>query len=246
MAYDLTLALDDNAGVLMDTPAFLDVAVGNGDVGELVTFTMLVDEVSVVLLADLELDEYGMGEFSVPIPELLTGTHELIVTGEVSTTATLEFAVDRAPLDPTEEVEDETPVLPEVDYEDYRWHLVDTVADIGWTFPANPRRWSNPERPGWFEHEGTAAPDGQILAWEAGNNSWSWDCTGYLDDEATYDALVFWGSLRRRFWLIDHRHELRYVTFDRVELTPRIVPDKPWAHDYKITVVQFYRQDLEG
>lgn len=245
---DLVLSMaEDEDPVLVDTPNTLRVSVGNGDPDEEIIFSAY-DGVGVWAAIDEEtLDEYGSIEMSVEIPALLAGTYTLRVAGDTSTDE-FEFTVTRDPMDETSDVDaNDHPEPPTFDLETTAWQLVDTTpGGESYILPRNPDRWTNPLKPNRLEHDVTTAPDGAILAWQGGDRPWPFEFSGYIDTKAEYDALEFWANLRRRFWLVDHRHRLHYVTFEHFDATARIVPNKPWAHDYTMKAVHFYRQNWDG
>jgi hypothetical protein len=232
------------------TPYDVDVEVGNGDVDEAVTFNLYDSTTGEWLdLLSTETDEYGYVACAVPLPTVAAGDYELEVAGTTSTTsARLPFTIVRDALDETDDPDDEAlPDLPATYGDPGTWRLVDLTPTAPRTYQLtrNPSRWTNPERPSFLEHEVTTAPDGNVLAWQGPDRSWTFEFSGYLDTQAEYEELEFWAGLRRRFWLIDHRERARFVTFEHFDARARIVPNVPWAHDYTIRVVHFYRSDLE-
>lgn len=246
---DLSASLDDDSVELNDTPAFANVNVGNGDSNEAISFD-LYDATSTLVAGGLwteTLDEYGTVETAVPLPAVLAGTYSLTVVGTTSTNDSVTFTVDQDPLPTTEDTQGDQPTLPTLVAADSgRWRLADLTVgkERVYVFERNPARWTNPNRPNYLEHDVTTAPDGNILAWQGASRSWTFEFSGYLDTQAEYEELEFWSNLRRRFWLIDHRDRVHYVTFDHFDAKARIVPNKPWAHDYTIRVVHFFRQDM--
>lgn len=246
---ELSLEFEKGAETqLHDAPAYLMVVVGDGLEEESVTFSLVGDAGAWADFHTLDLDNWGMSIASVPIPAVPAGVYELTVVGEASTAASIVFHVLNDPLDDTEEDDEtEAPAYPEWTPNLHRWRLIDTatVNNVGgWEFLKNPSRWTNPNFPNFLEHDVTTAPDGNVLAWEGAQRSWTFEFSGYLDTQEEYEALEFWSGLRRRFWLIDHRDKARFVTFDHFDARARIVPGKPWAHDYTIKVVHFYRAQL--
>lgn len=248
MADDLVLSMaEDEDSLLVDTPANLLVNVGNGVGSEAVTFTIVTATETWPGVDTITLDEYGSAQLAVAIPALLTGSYTLQAIGTVSTTAELDFGVTNDPLDDTGGTNADNPAAPTFDLGTTAWQLVDTtVGGDTYVFARNPARWTNPLKPHSIEYDVTTAPDGNVLAWEAGERPWTFEFSGYIDTQAEYEALAFWAGLRRRFWLVDHRHRLHYVTFEHFDAQARVVPNKPWAHDYTMRAVHFYRQNWDG
>jgi hypothetical protein len=243
----LSLTFDAGADrTFEDTPAYVVASVGNGDENEVIAFDLSGTAGSWVDIYTETLDSWGALPVSVPIPSVPAGTYTLTVRGTTSTSDTLTFVVSNDPLDDAED-EDESnePVYPVWTENLHRWRLIDTSLSNnvgGWEFVKNPSRWTNPNQPSFLEHDVTTAPDGNILSWEGAQRSWTFEFSGYIDSQVEYEALEFWSNLRRRFWLIDHRDVARYVTFEHFDARARIVPGKPWAHDYTVKAVHFYRK----
>lgn len=257
MSWTLSLELDDdNDSDVVRTPAGLDVVVGNGGNEEVVTFAISDGTTTWGSLLVDGLDEYGTGDFTVPLPAVPAGAYTMSVTGPSSLAGSLDFTILNDPLsdtpDPGDTAEPVVPTVPDGLWPEepgiVHWRLFDTSTNspaAPYTFPRNPKAWTNPLKPNFLEHDVTSAPDGNVLAWQGADRSWTFEFSGYLDTQAEYEALEFWTNLRRRFWLIDHRNRVHYVTFEHFDAKARIVPNKPWAHDYTVKVVHFYRQDLE-
>lgn len=244
---DLIVSITVEDAEVLNTPAYLDVRVGDGEADEIVSFDLYGDAGVWIGLATATLDAYGGVLTSIPLPAVPTGLYVMQVIGSVSTTGYAEFTVLEPPLDDDVDDEASVPDLPEAT-DDHHWRFVDTTvgSTYEYTMTRNPQKWTNPSKPLFLEHDVTTAPDGNILAWQGADRSWTFEFSGYIDTQAEYEALEFWAGLRRRFWLIDHRNRARYVTFEQFDARPRIVPNKPWAHDYTMRVVHFYRQDLSG
>lgn len=241
--YDLTLSLDDH--LVYETPCVLDARVGNGQDAEDVTFTLYQDALLIddeILEEGVELNVDGTASVSLQIPALPAGTYTIRALGALSglATDTLVVEVDALVDDPEPDLPPEIPDLDETQH----WRFWDTTLGDphGYEMPHNPSAWTSPWKPLWLEHQTTTAPDGAILAWQGSDRAWTWQFSGYLETQEAYEALQFWTELRRRFWLIDHRNQLHYVTFDNFDARARVVPNKPWAHDYTVSVVHFYRQ----
>ena len=241
---DLTLYLADDE--LDNTPANVLAYVGNGDDEETISFSITGPGGTFPGLISEDLDEDdGTIAISVPLPELTAGTYVLTVTGTVSGSTTAALVILDEALDDTEDPDDnaepDVPVFtPDVSH---RWQFIDTTVgeEDTYTLPRNPARWTNPNRPNFLEHDVTSAPDGAVLAWEGAERSWTFEFSGYLDTQAEYEAFQYWTDLRRRFWLVDHRDKIHYVTFEHFDARARIVPNKPWAHDYTVRAIHFYR-----
>lgn len=245
----LTLTLDDGFPELLDTPAYLDVLVGNGESNEVVDFALIGGSTTTALDQPITLTEFGSSTASVLIPALNQGVYALRALGATSSDSTdLTFLVLVDSLSELVDGDDTAavPTPPVVSTGSGSWRLVDTTTgeERYWQFIRNPARWTNPLQPKFLEHAVTTAPDGNVLAWEAADRAWQFEFTGYLDTQAEYVELQYWAELRRRFWLVDHRDRVHFVTFEFFDARPRIVPTKPWAHDYTIRAIHFFSQDV--
>lgn len=235
----LTLTSDDTT--IEMSPSEILVDVGNGVDGEEITFNLYGAVVEYDLVGDVYLDEFGTVNTGVPLPELPVGSYVLEAQG-VSGSASIVVSVTGAALDTTPEAIDNVePVPPPFDPTTH-WQFIDQRdPSIKWTMPHNPARWTSPLRPNWYTHDASSAPDGQVLTWQAASRAYPMEFSGYLDSQTVYDNLKFWANLRRRFWLIDHRNRAWLVTFQHFDAQARIVPNKPWAHDYTVKAVVFRR-----
>lgn len=242
----LAMAAEEDA-VLLRTPSLLSVNLGNGEADEVITFAVTDGTTTWANIDSVTLDEYGTSWVDVLIPGLVAGSYTLSAAGTITPAATLAFTVTGDLLNDVDDGDTaDLPTPPTVDTAVTHWRLVDSISGESYTFVRNPKSWTNPLRPTYLEHEVTTAPDGQVLAWQGGDRAWPFSFSGYLETQAEYDALEYWASLRRRFWLVDHRHRVHYVTFEKFDAVARLVPGKPWAHDYTVAAIHFYRQDWDG
>lgn len=229
---------------LDDTPAALVLSVSNGAPGELVDFVLSGNGLTPSILAQSTLDDAGVTSRSVPIPKLERGTYVLAAEGDASGTDTVTFTVQRAPLNSTEEdgLEEDDWALPVPPTGGGQWEFIDRYNPaLRWVFHNNPQEWSSPEPPNYFSHDAGTAPNAQIITWQAARRPYPMDFSGYIDTQAEYEELRFWSEQRRRFWLVDHRGRIWSVTCEHFDARARIVPNKPWAHDYTMRVVIFRR-----
>lgn len=232
------LVVDLDGDEVRETPGGLTVNIANGTGLDGITFS-LVGPVTVADFATTTLNEAGsLDDLTVPLPALLAGDYLLRVEGVVSGSedvpfTVLEDALSMDNLDPKA-----PPVPPTLDSAN-RWRLVSLDRSRTYQFVHNPRSWTNVFPPTEFTHDNTTAPDGQMLTWQAGERPWRMEFTGYLETEDEYTHLAFWASLRRRFWLIDHRNRTWLVTFEHFDAQARVVPNKPWAHDYTMKTLIF-------
>lgn len=238
----ITATCDPFDNALVDTPAIIETSIGNGIANETVTITRVGDA---TVLVTVDLDENGSATVDVPIPALAAGSYTLQYSGSAGDSTTLAFTVERGALSTTNEDSDAltVPSFTPTPTAVHHWQFIDnTIGDPhSYTMPKNPSKWTNPWKPQSLTHAATVAPDGQLLAWQAGDRAWTFQFSGVLTTQQEYEALQFWCDLRRRFWLIDHRDVARYVTFTHFDAQARIVPGNPWVHDYTVSVIHFLR-----
>lgn len=247
--FTLTATFDEDRDYLIDTPAFLNILVGNGAADEPIYVDLLING-DYDSVCEGVLDEFGRSTVPVPIPALYAGDYLLRVRGDTSNSTTLTYTILKDSIawgrEDLEGDNSNLPHVPELPVGNGAWRLFDSLPNREriWEFPRNPSRWSNPLKPNFLEHDVTSAPDGNILAWEGAEKPWTFEFSGYLDTREEYEELTYWANMRHRFWLVDHRDRIHYVTFEHFDAKARIVPNKPWAHDYTIRVIHFYEQDL--
>lgn len=243
----LTITLFDSD--LDSTPESVSATIGNGLPYETITFDLVgpaTASVTRTAIATATLDDTGATIVDVALPGVPAGTYTLRVHGTSSTLAYAPIIVreDALSEDPEPDNEPVPPVVPVT----VHWQLVDTTPgqERHYVFTHNPAKWTNPDKPLYLEHKPTTAPDGNLLAWQGADRSWTFEFSGTTLDQAEYQELQFWASLRRRFWLIDHRGQARYVTFAQFDTKARTVPNRPWVHDYTMRVVHFFRSATDS
>lgn len=186
--------------------------------------TVLTDETGIVLGADVPL-----------VDGLQPGVFQLIASGTLNgstVTASDSFTVLYDPFTtPTAEPTDTAPAATAAT----RWVLQDRASVLAeHEFTYNPTTMSSPWAPRTYTTDATTAPDGQAMIWEAIERAVDWEFAGYIDTEADHDALLAYGALNRRFYVIDHRQRAWTCTFVSVDLQPRRVIGKPYAFDYTV------------
>lgn len=233
----LEVALETD--VVDETPASLYATISAGFGRDTISLSLIgpttADDMQTEVLNDFGYIE----DLAIPLPGLAAGDYFLRVEGVASGNEDVPFTVTGNPLSFLGSHPKALPVAP-ARASQVRWRLYGLHDQkAAYEFVHNPRSWSNLLPPNNFTHEKTTAPDGQILSWQAGDQPWRMEFTGYLDTPAEYGALTFWAGLHRRFWLVDHRNRAWLVTFEQFDASARIVPNKPWAHDYTMKAVVF-------
>lgn len=223
---------------IVETPGALAAGISNGRTLDDISFS-LIGPTTIDDFQTATLNEAGSLDLvAVNLPALIAGDYLLRVEGVVSGSEDVEFTVLEDGLQPGNEPK--PPPTPPVTVATTRWRFIDMRdPSLNYTMERNPRSWTNVHPPTEFTHENTTAPDGQMLTWQAGERPWRMEFSGYIDSELQYAHLAFWASLRRRFWLIDHRNRAWLVTFEHFDAQARIVPNRPWAHDYTMKTLIF-------
>lgn len=232
----LTVALDYN--YMQETPGGLAANISDGQPGETVTFSII----GTTTIADFQtavLDDYGTLDVMIQVPGLAAGDYYLRTEGTDSGSEDVEFTTLADALSYADSEEKALDTAPERTPTQH-WRFFDLRDhDVTWTFPRNPRSWTNIFPPNDFTHDNTTAPDGQSLTWQAAARPWRMEFTGWLDTEEECNQLVFWSQLRRRFWLIDHRNRAWLLTIEQFDAVHQIKPNLPWAHEYTVKTLVF-------
>jgi hypothetical protein len=231
------LQVDLDRPEIQDTPGGIQVNLSNGTPGDTVTFS-LIGPTALTDFATVKLDDFGSaGNWVIPLPALQQGDYVLHCETATSGGSDVDFTVLEDALDNTvHSVADPEP--PDLTVTRWTFYDVRNPEDT-WTLQRNPKSWSNMLPPNNFTEDSAIAPDGQPLTWEGGSQPWRMEFTGWIDDEDEYNRFVFWSSLRRRLWLIDHRNRAWLLTFEDFDATALIKPNLPWAHDYTAKTVIF-------
>lgn len=223
-------------GDLHQTPDILRVNVGNGQPNAVVDFYLDGDLGEVV--GSCQLNELGvLRGVPVFIPAILSGTHTLTaISGAQEFTISFIVEVDPAQL-PT------TPggsTITDPAVGTTRWVMKDPApGGLTYIFEINPATMSSVNAPKNITFAPTTAQDGQPLSWEGAPKPVEWTFGGYLESEEQYEALKYFGTLQRRFWVVDHHRRKWIVALDTVEMVPRRNNEKPWAHDYSVRAIIF-------
>lgn len=225
---------------LGQAPGPVSVSVFDADPETTATFTY---DLEVGDLYVTQTDENGGLDTDVMLPEMGAGTHTLHLTIGADT-VDVDFVVVFGPLDWTPDIGDDPtdPVLPTF-VPSNRWQLVDPLTSDVYTFPRNPASWSGPpERTAYYHHDAAVAPNGRILTWAEAGRAWPMEFAGRIFTQAEYNDLNEWANKRRRFWLVDHREVIWFVTFLQFDARARI--DRSvgvWSHDYTMKTLVFNR-----
>lgn len=200
-------------------------------------------EVDSVTVYTTEVPPTGRLRVSIPLPPLAVGSHTVAVTDGIDTQSDT-ITVGKVPLDVI--ADDDTfrdPTTPTFDRPPgvILWTLYDEVEPRTFEFYRNPATWTSPHYPVFYNFDASTAPDGKILSWQAAGRAYSMEFSGYLDRQSDYTELLYWARLRRRFWLLDHRNRIWYLTFVQFDARARVVPNVLWAHDYTMKCLIFRR-----
>jgi hypothetical protein len=223
------LQVDIADTILLETPYNLQFSLFNADDDATVTVSLVGEGQLIQYQAD---DSGVILGASIPIPELPAGTYSLSFTaGAEATIVTMQVLEDVVPL-PTAPAADSTVTMPGGVH---RWILQDPTGVIDeYEFTYNPSRMSSPHGARAFVVDTTTAPNGQLHIYEALPRAIEWDFSGFLDTEADLLALEVFASLRRKFFLIDHRDRAWVVMFTAFDPQPKRVAATPYAHDYTV------------
>lgn len=230
-----TLSLTLDYDYLAETPSGLAAHISNGAPGELVTFSVVG---AVANFQTVTLDDNGLLDLIVQVPALPAGEFTLRAVGTDSGTDEVAFTTrdDALVHDDTSTTPDAPPARDPAQH----WRFYDLRdAELTWTFPRNPKTWSNVYPPNDFTHDTTTAPDGQALTWQGAARPWPMEFSGWLDTQEEHDALAFWSQLHRRFWLIDHRNRAWLITVESFDPIAQVKPNNPWAHEYTVKTLVF-------
>lgn len=233
---------------LAETPDLLDVTLAGALPDTEITFS--VDGVTVYVD---ETDSMGdLYPTSIPIPELPAGTYELHATDGTGI-GIVEFVVLSDPPPAVTPIPDDVapaamPGLTGVQ----RWVLQDPApGGLGtWQMHRNPTVLSGPTFQREVNPQRTTYVGGKHSITEGAQGPMEWTLRGTVVTEEEHDQLLAFGSLNRRFWLIDERDRAWKVVFASVSLTPRTRSSvRPagatsyeltdWVHSYDITVQVF-------
>lgn len=220
----------------------------------------IVFEIDGLEVIELEPDSDG-GLFlaTIPVPEGTTaGTHTLTAT-QGSMIGSVDFIVTMPPATaPNDPAPDAAPVaVPGAVQPNgvVRWVFQDLMpGGLGsWILPANPQEMGSPA----FERELTALSTvaseengGRFHVYEDAWSPVEWTFNGICPSLANLAQLEAYADLNRRFYLHDHRGRVWKVTFQDLEVTPRLSTNWDGAqteefHDYQATVLVFERAWVE-
>lgn len=222
------------ANQLDKTPGALTVTVTNVEADAFITFSSPSHADFFEVQADSTGSAYNI---TVPIEwELAPGDYPLTAT-TTTQSGTADFTVLA--------VEDLRPTVPGagtaptpiVDAGVQKWRVVDPYTDVFWAFPFNPSEASTPHTPKVYTFKTTTAPDGQVLTWEGAPAAVAWTVSGYSNTQAFYEKLEALTASNKRYWLIDHRLRIWYVSFE--DFDPEVKKDVSnlnWSFEYKLTI----------
>lgn len=206
-----------------------------------------------VLVHTQESDSEG-NLLSVPIviPDTYAaGTYALTVTqaGAIAS-APVEFTILEDPVpDEVGPGEDVPPAVPQVVA---RWEFQDPITGgLGtYVFPNNPSSWVTPYYERTLTAHHTVARDGQYHLIEGQERVIEWSFSGVCTTQAMYEALVAFGGLQRRFYVVDHRGRAWVSTFTNVDTRPRLRSNvnnvlTDWLMDYTVEVTSYWQTPAE-
>lgn len=236
---------------LIQAPTVVVVSVWNGDPGEMYVFRIDGD----VVYSARALPSGDLPMTSIPVDEEhgAAGSHTISVT-QGSLHATDTFTIRRAPnLTETVMGPDTAPVEPPSGV--YRangtrlWVLQDLMpGGLGtYILPVNPAEMDNPAFERALSTRHPTAKNGQWHIYEGAPTPLDWSFQGYCPTQEMHDKLHAFGSLNRRFYLIDHRERVWIVSFSQVDAVARLREndiygqESDWVHDYTVTA-QIYSQ----
>jgi len=216
--------------VVQQTPTSVLVTLSGGPASTVVTFAVQGYGGSTSIATDSAGTITGA---SMSIPAVPAGTALITATSGAST-ANCSLSVRTAPPSrPTTLVADAAPTLIAQSGAVVKWVLFDPApGGTTYTMPINPSSWTSPHAPRNVMVESTT--QGNPIMWEGAIRSHGFTFSGYLDAQATYDALEAFRDLNHRFWIADHRNRAWVCSIDAIDWTPKRVPGKPWAHNYVV------------
>jgi hypothetical protein len=196
---------------------------------------------------------------SVPVPnlrnasgvQLMTpGTHTLTAT-QGAAIGTQTFTIVNAPESLVEIIAPDAPptIVPGSVQPDgtRRWVFQDlTPGGLGsWVLPMNPAEMGSPAFSREFTTKTTTASEevgGQFHVYENAFSPVEWQFSGYCPTKTMREKLEAFHALNRRWYLHDHRGRAWKVTFQDLELTPRLTQiwngqETHEGHDYQATVL---------
>lgn len=214
-------------------PSTLTVNLTGADYWTAVTFKI---DGATVWTAETDF-EGEFADFTIDIPgDLAAGTHTLSATTTPNGTVTADFtlAYDPLPL-PADSLDADAVAVPG---SEGSWVLQDLMpGGLGsWIMPYNPSTMTHPhfEREVQVRHT-TSPSDGQFLASEGRFVGRPWRISGTYLDEEYYNQLVRYATIRRRFYIIDHRGRAWKVGVVALRTEPRRVPD--WMGSWSMDLV---------
>ena len=225
----MNLSLNPNS--VAQTPTSVAVFLDGGPASSVVTFAVSGYPSSAVSITTDSAGSINGGSMAIPaVPAgsaLITATFGTYV-------ASANLAVLAAPPSrPTTVVADAAPTLIAQSGTVVKWVLFDPApGGTTYTFPINPASWTSPHAPRNVMVDSTT--QGNPIMWEGAIRSHSFTFSGYLDSQATYDALEAFRDLGHRFWIADHRNRAWVCTIDSIDWTPKRVVGKPWAYNYAV------------
>lgn len=221
---------------LIRAPTSVQVAVGNADPDEALTFT--IDGTTVWTdVADSE----GYLVAAIPVPgTTMSGTHTVAVTAAVSGTDSDTFTVAfDPPANPVVRSPDANPVL--VDGSEGRWVFQDLQpGGLGsWVLPINPTSMTSPFAEKQVAVAHTTAGSSGIHQLAVGPAlATPWRVVGYCPDETFYNHLKDYEALPRRIYVIDQRGRAWTVAIESIAVETRrrqnddVAPDNDWAGNW--------------
>ena len=204
------------------------------------------DEVKFYVDANLVWIEYAdndgaINQLSIPIPaDTMAGTHtikaEVIGTGFDTGTFTLQYD----PLPVPDDTPDEPPVY--IPGSDGAWVFqdLDPMGIGSWVLPYNPEAMTAPhfERTLNVRHT-TSVNNGQYTVAEGAFVGRPWKISGTYLSQDYYDQLLAYASLRRRFYIVDHRQRGWQVGVVSFQTEPKRYPE--WQGKWMMDLLIFER-----
>lgn len=117
-----------------------------------------------------------------------------------------------------------------------KWLINDPVSGQNYVFPMNPSTASSNFYDRVHSTESTTKPVSFVVH-QGSSPAKRFTFSGVLVDRKMYQDLLFWSSISRRLYLIDHQGVAFQVVFEEFDVQPRTNPYNPHVQDYTMTVL---------
>lgn len=229
------IVMDVLTPTLLQSPGAVRVSLMGAAPGESATFYVVGD--GTPLMSDVCDSTGQIIGATVPVPAMAAGSAVVraVLSGGDFTEGTFQILHD-PPVRPTTPPADVPP--PTVTLVDViKWTFRDPApGGESYVLPFNPGDMDPPHRPRDISAEHTVAPDGQPILWEGAPKAWSWQFSGYTEDDDYRAALERFLALRHRFWLTDHRSRGWVVSFDHIDWKPKRSATSLSGFEYTVAV----------